>query len=105
MELVGSGWQACVFQGEFTASHTSVQRLENKAVGTGTDRWKKTGMSNRLPQSVEESSKFIDTVLTLFKVSIEATCPSHERNLAFPADLLKVSWRVVQGFETKGKIS
>ena len=62
-------------------------------------------MSNRLPHRVEETRKFIDTVLTLFKVSIEAACPSHERNLVCPADLLKVSWRVVQSFETKGKIS
>ena len=62
-------------------------------------------MSSRLLHRVEETRKFIDTVLTLFKVSIEATCPSHERNPVFPAHLLKVSWRLVQGFETKGKIS
>ena len=49
--------------------------------------WKKTGMSNRLPHRVEETRKSVDTVWTLFKVSIEATCPNHERNTAFPASL------------------
>ena len=93
-----------VSMGEVTATHTKYSDWRKGSRNRHGGRTK-TWMSNRLPHGVEERCKFVDTVLTLFKVSIEATCPSHERNPVFSHTLLKVSWRAIPGFETKGKIS
>ena len=85
MELVGSDWQACGFQAGDHSIPDKEQREEKRQSELA---WMpKNDMEvNRLPHRVKETHKSVDTVLTLFKVSIEATCPSHERNPVFPAD-------------------